>query len=54
MSNYLKEKYKKEVVPALKERFGYKNDLAVPKLERVVVNVGTGQGLRDSKFNEAA
>lgn len=50
--NQLKEKYKKEVIPAMKKIFGYKNDLAVPKLEKVVVNVGTGQGLKDTKFNE--
>ncbi len=39
----LQEKYKKEVVPALKEKFGYKNDLAVPKIEKVVVNIGFGR-----------
>ena len=50
--NRLKEKYQKEVVPRLKVKFGYQNNLAVPKLTKVVVNVGTGQGLRDAKFNE--
>lgn len=48
----LKEKYQKEVIPALKEILDYKNSLAVPKLEKVVINVGTGQGLKDAKFNE--
>ena len=48
----IKEKYNKVVIPALKEEFGYKNKLAIPKIEKVVVNVGTGQGLKDSKFNE--
>lgn len=48
----LQEKYYKEVVPAMKKKFGYKNDLAVPKLQKVVVNVGTGQGLKDAKFLE--
>ena len=46
------EKYKKEVQPVLKEKFGYKNNMAVPGIEKVVVNVGTGPGLKDPKFNE--
>src|SRR3989338_6954451 len=48
----LKEKYQKVVTPALEEKFGYKNNLAVPRIDKVVVNVGTGQGLKDAKFNE--
>jgi len=48
----ISEKYKKEVVPALKEKFGYKNNIAIPKIEKVVLNVGTGPGLKDPKFNE--
>jgi large subunit ribosomal protein L5 len=40
---HLKEKYKKEVVPAMKEKFGYKNSLAVPVIEKVVVNTGIGK-----------
>lgn len=36
----LKEKYKKEVIKEMKKKFGYKNDLAVPKIIKVVVNVG--------------
>lgn len=39
----LQEKYKKEVIPALKKKFGYKNDLAVPRLEKVAVNTGFGR-----------
>jgi len=50
----IKEKYNKVVAPALKEKFGYKNNLAIPKIEKVVVNIGTGQGLKDAKFNEVA
>ncbi len=38
----LKEKYKTEVAPALKERLGLKNPMMVPRLEKVVVNMGTG------------
>ena len=52
MSIRLKEQYHKEILPALKEKFGYKNNLAAPKIAKVVLNVGTGQGLKDAKFNE--
>jgi len=41
----IKEKYKKEVIPKMKEKFGYKNDFAVPKIEKAVVNVGIGKVL---------
>ena len=39
----LKEKYTSEVVPALKKEFGYKNVMAIPKIEKVVVNMGLGE-----------
>lgn len=39
----LKEKYKKEVIPGMMERFGYKNPMAVPKIEKVVINTGFGR-----------
>ncbi|MDI6736827.1 MAG: 50S ribosomal protein L5 [bacterium] len=45
----LKDKYKKEIVPQLKEKFGYKNDLAVPKLEKIVINMGVGDGNANPK-----
>ena len=48
----LKEKYQKEVVPAMKQKFGYKNDLAVPKIGKVVVNIGTGAYSKDEKAQE--
>lgn len=51
--NRLLEKYKKEVIPFLKQKFGYKNDLAVPKLEKVVINVGLNKN-QDEKFREVA
>jgi len=50
----LREKYKNEAIPAMKKTFGYKNDLAVPRLKKVVLNIGTGHGLKDPKFNEVA
>ena len=39
----LLEKYRKEVVPAMREKFGYKSIMAVPKIEKVVINVGFGR-----------
>lgn len=48
----LKEKLNKEVSKALQEKFGYENVMAIPKIEKVVINVGTGKGLQDAKFNE--
>lgn len=48
----IKEQFAKITLGHLKEKFGFKNDMAVPRIERVVVNVGTGQGLKDSKYNE--
>ncbi len=50
----LQEKYITKVIPALKEKFGYKNDLAAPKLLKVIINTGIGQGLKDPKFKETA
>lgn len=48
----LKEKYKKEIVKKLKEKFGYTNSLAVPRLEKVVVNVGVGRNAKDKVYIE--
>ncbi len=46
----LKEFYKKEVLPQLKEKFGYSNDLAVPGPEKVVVNVGFGRRSKEKEY----
>jgi large subunit ribosomal protein L5 len=43
----LKERYKKEIAPALKKEFGYKNDMLVPRLSKVVINVGFGKNAKD-------
>ena len=48
----LQEKYRKQVIPKMKEKFGYRNDLAVPKIEKVVVNTGIGRVLKDEKARE--
>jgi len=51
MNNLLK-KYRSEVIPALKKDFGYKNILAVPRIVKVVLNVGVGHGLKDKDYIE--
>ena len=49
----LKERYRTEVVPALIEEFGYENLMQVPRLEKVVVNVGAGEALQNAKALDA-
>jgi large subunit ribosomal protein L5 len=46
----LKDKYQKDVVPALRKEFGYKNVMAVPKVEKVVVNMGLGEATSNVKI----
>ena len=50
MSARLKEKYAKEVIPALTKEFGYKNVMAVPKVHKVVVNMGLGEATSNAKI----
>ncbi|MGC8786261.1 MAG: 50S ribosomal protein L5 [Anaerolineae bacterium] len=50
----LKERYMKEVVPALQKEFGYQNVMQVPRLVKVVVNVGLGEALQNAKALDAA
>ncbi|MGI6706113.1 MAG: 50S ribosomal protein L5 [Clostridia bacterium] len=50
----LKDKYLNEVVPALQQKFGYKNIHEVPKLEKIVVNMGIGDAKENPRFLEAA
>jgi large subunit ribosomal protein L5 len=45
----LLKRYKEEVVPGLREQFGYKNDMAVPKLGKTVVNMGLGRAVQERK-----
>ncbi len=49
----LKEKYVKEVVPAMMERLGYKNVMQVPHLEKVVLNIGLGEAITNAKALES-
>ena len=46
----LKEKYQKQIVPKLKEKFGLKNDMLAPRLTKVVLNVGFGHHLKEKEF----
>ena len=48
--NRLKDRYQKEVVPALKKEFGYKNVMAIPRLEKVVINMGLGEATQNAKL----
>ena len=50
----LKEQYNKEIVPALKEKFNYSSVMEVPRLEKIVINIGVGDGAREEKYIEAA
>lgn len=50
----LREKYAKEVIPVLMERRGYKNVMEVPRLEKVVLNIGVGEAISNAKALESA
>src|SRR5512139_3840091 len=50
----LAERYRNEVVPALEKEFGYKNVMQVPKIEKVVLNIGMGEALTNAKSLDAA
>src|SRR3954454_2781776 len=50
----LKRDYDERIVQAMTERFGYKNRLEVPKLEKIVINMGVGEATQDKKKVEAA
>ncbi|MDH5739238.1 MAG: 50S ribosomal protein L5 [Nitrospira sp.] len=50
----LRDRYEQQVIPALMKEFGYKNVMQVPKLERVVLNVGMGEAIQNVKLLESA
>lgn len=52
--NRMQERYQKEVVPALRKAFGYRNIMEVPRIEKVVVNIGLGEAMDNPKALEAA
>ena len=49
MNTRLHEKYKKEIIKILKDKFKYNNNLEIPKLEKIVINMGVGSAVKDSK-----
>ena len=54
MKTRLEEHYATAVRPAMMEKFGYTNEMQVPRLEKIVINMGVGEGVRDSKKVDAA
>ena len=52
--NRLQEKYNNEIVPAMIEKFGYKNIMQVPKLNKIVINMGVGEAKDNSKVLDSA
>jgi large subunit ribosomal protein L5 len=54
MTPRLKEKYINEIVPAMMKEFSYKNIMQVPKMQKIVLNVGLGEAIQNIKFLEAA
>jgi large subunit ribosomal protein L5 len=50
----LKDYYKKEVVPIMIKEFGYKNPMAVPKLDKIVINMGLGEAIQNIKILDSA
>lgn len=54
MQSRLREVYEKEIVPALEKEFGYKNKFAVPRLSKIVLNMGVGAAAQDKKKLDSA
>ena len=50
----LKDRYREEIAPALKERFGIENPMRIPKLEKIIVNMGVGEAAQDSRRLDGA
>jgi large subunit ribosomal protein L5 len=54
MAIRMRDKYRGEVIPALMKRFGYKNPMAVPKISKIVVNIGMGEASQNVKLLDVA
>jgi large subunit ribosomal protein L5 len=50
----LKDRYDEEIAPALKERFGIENPMRIPRLEKIVVNMGVGEASQNSRALDGA
>lgn len=51
---YLKEQYEKEIAPKLVEKFNYRNQMQVPKIQKIVLNIGLGEAIQNIKLLDAA
>jgi large subunit ribosomal protein L5 len=54
MQTRLKQKYIKEIAPALAKEFGYKNPMSIPKLQKIIINMGLGEAAQGAKILDAA
>ena len=54
MAARLREKYKREIAPALAKEFSYKNPMSIPKLEKIVINMGLGEAIQNAKILDVA
>jgi large subunit ribosomal protein L5 len=52
--SYAQEQYSKKIRPAMKSQFGYKNEMQVPRIEKIVLNMGVGDAAQDSKLINGA
>ena len=50
----LKQRYTREIIPAMSKEYGYKNIMAIPKLEKIVLNIGLGEAIQNSKLLDNA
>jgi large subunit ribosomal protein L5 len=50
----LRERYEKEVIPAMQKEYSYKNVMAIPKLEKIVINMGVGEAIQNAKLLDSA
>ncbi len=50
----LKERYMKEIAPAMGKEYGYKNVMAIPRLEKIVINIGLGEAIQNAKLLDTA
>lgn len=54
MTNALRQRYLEEIAPALQKEFGYPNAMQVPRLQKIVINIGLGEALQNAKALDAA
>ena len=54
MAARLKERYAKEIAPAISKEFGIENPMAIPRLEKIVINMGMGEAVANAKILDTA